>query len=227
MRKGLLASVICCAAALWAVPTALADSVTIGSVAPSSTGGCNTCTFMQFTTDPSSPSYVVPPAPATGPWMITSWSARGGIADGAASLEIWRPTNLAQQFQLVTIAAEQTFPANVVTSHAVSIPVLPGDHLALRTGADGSVAPNYVTGSSSDVNYGAVGVPITGQTMGPSMSDFVPNQIPNRRVNAEATLTAPSAAAPISTTPSKKKCKKKKRSAESAKKKKCKKHKKK
>jgi hypothetical protein len=162
---------------------------------------------MQFTTDASSPSYVVPAAPASGPWVVTSWSARGGNFAGTGALEIWRPTAVANQFQLITVGAQQPFPANVVTAQDVSIPVLPGDHLGVRSGSTSDFAPNYTSGPSADVTYGAVGTPTSGQTLGPPGSDFTANQIATRRVNAQATLTAPSA--PVPTTPqTKKKCRK-------------------
>jgi len=128
------------------------------------------------------------------------------------------------------IAPEQGFPTGVMTSHSVSVPVLPGDHLGVRTGPDSNFSPTYGTSYAGDVWFGPQGSPspVVGQTTGASSSDFPPPVFTsaNFRVNAGATLTSTSAAAPTPTT--EKKCKKKKhrRSAQSAKKN-CKKHKKK
>jgi hypothetical protein len=228
MRKRVLACVIGVAGALWLVPSASADTATIGAAAPppgTFTSGCTElCAFAQWTGDQTSPSYVVPPA-GGAPWSITSWSALGGPADGSASVEIWRPTGTENEFRLIAIGPEQTFPANVVTSHPVSIPVLPGDHLGLLAGYDTNFRPIYLAQPPGDSWFSPHGNPAVGQTVGSPSSDFpVPSSGADGRVNAQATLTsAPAAAAPVP----KKKCKKKKhkRSAKSAKKK-CKKHKK-
>ena len=50
MRKSFLACAIGLAMALWLVPPASADTVTIGAPAPSptSSGSCNSCAVMQF-----------------------------------------------------------------------------------------------------------------------------------------------------------------------------------
>jgi hypothetical protein len=232
MRKRVLACVIGVAGALWLVPSAAADTATIGAPAPSSDALGGTCTepcaFLQASTDAVSPSYVVPPLPAGGsPWSVTSWSALGGSGDSSASLEIWRPTATAGELRLIAIGPEQPFPTNVVTSHPVSIPVLPGDHLGILAGSDANFSPQYGTPYVGDVWIGPHPSPAVGQTTGAPSSDFFPTYSgTNVRINVAAVLTsAPAVAIP---TPTTKKCKKKKhkRSAQSAKKKKCKKHKK-
>jgi hypothetical protein len=166
----------------------------------------------------------VPQVPdGAGPWSVTSWGALGGAGDGSASLEIWRPTSTSGEFRLITIGPQEAFPAGVVTSHSVNIPVLPGDHLGLLTGPNGDFRPQYTSGLTGDVWIGPHPSPAVGQTAGAPSSDFYPDYSgTDVRVNVEATLTStPAPAAPV-----KKKCKKKhKRSAQSAKKK-CKKHKK-
>jgi hypothetical protein len=231
MRKRVLACVLGMAGALWLVPSAAADTVTIGAPAPSSevlSGTCTEpCAFLQASTDAVSPSYVVPPLPAGGtPWSVTSWSALGGSGDSSASLEIWRPTATAGELRLIAIGPEQPFPTNVVTSHPVSIPVLPGDHLGILAGFDSDFSPEYGTPYIGDVFMGPHPSPAVGETAGAPSSDFYPTYSgTNVRVNVAAVLTsAPPAATPVP----KKKCKKKKhkRSADSAKKK-CKKKKKK
>jgi len=144
------------------------------------------------------------------------------MTDGTASVEVWRATSTANEFRLIAIGPEQSFPANAVTSHAVSIPVQPGDHLGVLS-LTGEFSPASDSPFASDVELGVMGDPAVGQTTGALTSDFASFNEDRTRVNAAATLTAPSA-------PTKKpKCKKKKkhkRSAESAKKKKCKKRKK-
>jgi hypothetical protein len=228
MPKRVLACVLGVAGALWLVPSAAADTATIGAPAPSADvlGGTCTepCAFFQAATDAVSPSYVVPTLPAGGgPWSVTSWSALGGSGDSSASLEIWRPTSTAGEFRLIAIGPEQPFPTNVVTSHPVSIPVLPGDHLGVLAGSDADFSPQYGTPNVGDVWIGPHPSPAVGQTTGAPSSDFYPTYGgTNVRINVAAVVTsAPAAATPVP----KKKCNKKKhkRSAQSAKKKKCKK----
>jgi hypothetical protein len=236
MRARFLAGVglVGLVAALSLASAASADTATIGAAAPGALGG-TTANFViiQSTTDPASPSYVVPQIPGgAGPWSVTSWGARGGAGEGSASLEIWRPTSTSGEFRLIAIGPEQAFPAGVVTSHSVNVPVLPGDHLGLVTGPDGDFRPQYTTGLTGDVWLDPHGSPVVGQTTGAPSSDFFPvSSGTDVRVNMQATLTsapAVAAPAPTTTTPTRKCHKKKehKRSAESAKKK-CKKHKKK
>ena len=216
---GLTTAAICLPSA------AVADTVEIGSPSPSNfpeDSGCGGCHVLQVSTAPSTPSYVVPAAPAGGPWTITSWSARGGVDPGTGSVEVWRATGTANEFTLIAIGPEQSFPANTVTSHAVSIPVEPGDHLGVQSLA-GEFSPVYDTTADADREFGAIGNPMVSQTIGAPTSDFAHLDEDRLRVNAGATLTAPSVPAQKH-----KKCKKKKkhrRSAEIAKKKKCKKHK--
>jgi hypothetical protein len=232
-----------CAITLFAVigvaPYASADTATIGSASPTNfpmNSGCSGCHTLQFATDPSSPSYVVPAAPPGGPWTITSWSARGGFAEGTASVEVWRATATANEFSLVAIGPEQSFPANAVMSHDVNIPVQPGDHLGVLS-LVGEFSTTYDSPPPADVTFGAIGNPGIGGTIGAPTSGFGHITEDQFRINAAATLTAPSVPAQKK---KKKKCKKKKKNqhqaaatktaagsiAESAKKKKCKKRKK-
>jgi hypothetical protein len=170
---------------------------------------------------------VVPAQPAGGPWTLTSWSARGGFADGSAAVEVWRPTGTTNEFRLLVIGPQQTFPADTVVSYPMSIAVQPGDHLGVRN-LGGEFAPVYDSPLAADTAFGAMGDPAVGQTTGAPTSDFPHLTEGNLRVNAAATLTAPSA--PAVPAKHKKNCKRKKkhkRSGESAKKKKCKKKRKK
>jgi hypothetical protein len=219
-------------AALGIAPAASADTATIGAAAtPGSIfGGAANFTALQQTTDATSPSFAVPPVPAGGgPWSVTSWGALGGTGDGSASLEIWRPTGTSGEFRLIAIGPQQPFPTGVVTSHPVSIPVLPGDDLGILSGPDTDFSPTYSSGKVGDAAiWSNSGTPAVGQTMGGPSSDFSPHGgAADARVNVQATLTSTPAAATAPTTTKRCKKKKHKRSAESAKKKKCKKHKKK
>jgi hypothetical protein len=203
------------------VSAASAKTTTIGSASPSNFipgSGCGECHALQFTTAAGTPSYVVPPAPAGGPWTITSWSARGGTSSGTGAVEVWRPTATANEFRLIAIGPVETFAANTIVSHPVSIPVQAGDRLGILS-MTGEFSPTYDSASTADVTYGAVGNPMVGQTTGAPTSNFPVFIQTQNRINAEATLRAPDPP------PVTKKCKKKhkKRSAESAKKKKCKK----
>ena len=225
-------------AALGLAPAASADTTTIGAAAPASdllTSGSPGFVAIQSTTDPASPSFVVPSVPTgAGPWSVTSWGARGGMSASSASLEIWRPTSTSGEFRLIAIGPEQPFPTGAVTSHPVNIPVLPGDHLGVRSGPDSDFGPTYGSGLIGDIWISPHGSPVAGQTVGGPSSDFPPPLSTGKdfRVNVEATVTSTPAGAATTptttTTTTKKKCKKKKhkRSAASAKKK-CKKHKKK
>ena len=230
MRKGFLAGAIGLTLGLWLVPPASADTITIGAPAPSSMnmGPCNSCAVLQFTSNPASPSYVVPPAPAGSSWTMTSWSSRGGVADASAAVEVWRPTGNTDEFKLIAIGPDQPFPANTLVSHAVDIPVVPGDWLGVN-----SETTNY------DPDYGAVmgdstvftiGTPAQGQTLGGTGSDFPPAMLishASTRLNAAATLTSTSPAAATPPLVTKKRCKKHKKRAADAKKRKCKKKRKK
>jgi hypothetical protein len=232
MRRQLVAGTIGILAALWLVPSASADTVTIGAAATGPTGGAAAnFTVVQRATDPASPSFAVPPLPASGiPWSVTSWGALGGAGDGSASLEIWRPTGTMGELRLIAIGPQQGFPASVLTTHSVNIPVQPGDHLGVLTGPDTNFGAYYGSGGhpgDEAIWPNSSTVPATGQTIGAPGSDFYPNGgVSSTRANVQATLSSVPAASPPPTTKKCKKKKKHKRSAESAKKK-CKKHKKK
>jgi hypothetical protein len=225
MRKGFRAG-IGLAMALWLAPPASADTVTIGAPAPSPTtsGSCNSCAVMQFASDPASPTYVVPPAPAGSSWTITSWTSRGGIADASAAIEVWRATANAGEFRLIAIGPEQQFPTDTLVSHAVNIPVLPGDTLGVDSETT-NYDPDY-GGVAGDHTFLSIGTPAQGQTMGGTSSDFMVINYGSSRLNVAATLTSigPPGTTPV---PVKKKCRQhKKRRAAESKKKKCRKHKK-
>jgi hypothetical protein len=183
-------------------------------------GGTN-CSYFQESVAPGSTPYVVPAAPAGGPWTITSWSATGG-GGGHASLELWRPTGVSGQFRLVAKSASASIPGYTTPVIPASIPALPGDVLGLH-GDDGGVPVEYVLPPSSNVVRGVVGDAAVGDTSGPSSTWGSGFQDASYRINVGATLTAPDP--PVA---KKKQCKKKKKHhASIAKKKKCKKRKKK
>ncbi len=225
-------------ATLCLAPAASADTANIGAAAPAPGvlfGGASNFTVIQRQTDSTSPSFAVPQVPAGGgPWSVTSWGALGGAGAGTAALEIWRPTSTAGELQLIAIGPQQDFPTGVLTTHPVNIPVLPGDHLGVLSGAGTGFSSSYSSGKVGDeaIWPNSPTAPAVGQTIGADSSDFSPHGgALDARANVQATLTSTPAAGggTGTTTAPQSKCKKKKkhkRSAESAKKKKCKKHKK-
>src|SRR5688500_11539691 len=87
------------ALALTSAAPAAADTVTIGSIAPAGlTNDCSGCSFLQPATDPASPGYAVPTAPAGTSWRVISWSSRGNDNTAGSRLQIWRPTATAGEF---------------------------------------------------------------------------------------------------------------------------------
>jgi hypothetical protein len=223
MRKGYVAA-IAIAAALWVVPSAAAETVTIGAASPAPTtgGGCSQCRGLQLSTAPSSPGYVVPAAAPGGPWTMTSWTTMGGETAGTGAIEVWRPTATTGQYQLIAVGPDQSVPAGASVTLPVNIPVQPGDHIGVHSGDSPSGWDYVYTAADEDLLGRVTFAAAIGQTAGPG-GDFPITEQTNYRVNAAATLTAPDL--PVQ---KKKKCKRKKhkRSAESAKKKKCKKKKK-
>jgi len=161
-------------AALWLAPSAHAVTTTIGAVAPGPTGTeCGGCTDFQLATDSASPSYFVPPVPASGnPWTLTSWSVQGEAMDGSARLLVWRRTSNPGEFQLIAASPDQGVPANSALSFPVSIPVQPRDVIGIRSGSH--IDPVYDTSFTSDVVMAVPGLPGpgVGQTAGGMTSDF-------------------------------------------------------
>ena len=200
---------------LAASPSAGAVTVTIGQVSPPGNGnGCSECSGFQLSTDPASPSYVVPPLPPRGrSWTLTSWSARAmDVADATAKALVWRPTGVAGEFQLIAATPDAPIPAGQAPSISAVIPVQPGDALGLRTGLH-NIRLVYPSLSTSDVMLGVPNNPPFGATAGAPTSSNASGAFPQRLANVSATLTL-----------SLRKCKKHKhRSASAAKKRKCKK----
>jgi hypothetical protein len=214
------------AATIWLAAPAGAATVSLGRIAPMGVpGGCGGCSSLQLQSDPASSSYEVPPG---GPWTVTSWSARGGptMADSARLL-IYRPTATAGQFQLVANTADVPFGIVEAPVTPVSIPVLSGDRIGLRTTGTGDMPGAHPSAFAGDVFAGVMGNLMLGETVGPG-GDHALLQDDSNLTNVAVTLTAPD---PVPATT--KKCKKKKRkkkgkgtaSAPKKKKRKCKKRK--
>jgi hypothetical protein len=177
--------------------SATAASVQIGHVAgPTETGGCNQCTDMEVETTAPSPSYEVP----AGSWELTSWSGQGGLEGGSVRLRIFRATATPGQFRLVAESPLETIAAETVATFPVAIPVAPGDRLGLETGP-GTVVPNtYPTtfsGTLDDHEYGVVGAPKVGQTVGPG-GEFEVGTNNGYLLNIAATLSTPQHALQLS-----------------------------
>ena len=200
--RWLAAPILAAAALLCLASPAGAATANLGQIAPMGpTGGCSGCTFFQQQTDAASPSYVVPPG---GPWTVTSWSAHGGSMPDTARLRILRPTAAAGQFQLVAESSDVAVAAVAAPVTPVSIPVLPGDRIALGTFGGGDMPGAYPALSAADRRSFVIGGPfVVGHTTGPG-GTFPYGTDAALRVNVSATLTAPDPGPA-------KKCKKKKK----------------
>jgi hypothetical protein len=193
-------------AALFFAAPALGATASLGRIAPMGVpGGCGGCSSLQLQSDPASISYEVPPG---GPWTVTSWSARGGptMADSARLL-IFRPTATAGQFQLVANTPDVPFGIVEAPVTPVSIPVLPGDRIGLRTTGSGDMPGRHPSAFPADIFAGVMGNLMLGETAGPG-GDYGLLQDASQLANVAVTLTAPD---PVPATTKKKKCKKKKR----------------
>jgi hypothetical protein len=169
---------------------ASAASVQIGQLAPSNTdGGCDGCTNLQVETVSPAPSYEVP----AGSWTLTSWSAQGGLKGGSVKLRIFRPTAIPGQFRLVAETPLETIAPATIATFPAEIPVEPGDRLGLETGP-GTGGPNYYPSTYSaplgNREYGVVGAPTVGQTVGTG-GEFEVGNSGGHLLNIAATLTSP------------------------------------
>ena len=207
MSRGRLAIAwLVAAGSLGIASPAGAATVNLGQIAPMGpTGGCGGCTYFQSGTDVASPSYAVPPG---GPWTVTSWSTRGGSMPDSARLRVLRPTATPGQFQLVAESADVAVGVVAAPVTQVSIPVLPGDLLGLRTLGSGDMPGAHPAASAADRTSFVIGGPfLLGQTTGPGGTFPFGTNAANR-VNVSATLTAPD---PTPGSKEKKKCKKAKK----------------
>lgn len=135
MRKLLCGALLLASLAL--APAASAATIQIGQTAPPNTGnggGCGYCEDLQFSTDPSTPSYAVP---AGGGGVITSWSVLGAPSGATGPFDAWllvfRPALPAGDFSFVSESAEASPPADgQVHSYPTSIVVEPGDVIGLE-----------------------------------------------------------------------------------------------
>jgi hypothetical protein len=171
---------------------ASASSVQIGGLAPpDAVGGCNGCTRMQLETVSPAPSYEVP----GGNWNLTSWSAQGGLKGGSVSLRIFRPTAIPGQFRLAAETPLETVAPATIATFTAQIPVESGDRLGLETGP-GIGGPNYYpstySGPPGNRQYGVVGAPKVGQTVGAG-GEFDVGDDSGYLLNIAATLTTPTA----------------------------------
>jgi hypothetical protein len=169
---------------------ASAASVQIGQLAPANAaGGCDECTNLQVETVAPAPSYEVP----AGSWTLTSWSAQGGLKGGSVKLRIFRPTAVPGQFRLVAETPLETIAPATIATFPTQIAVEPGDRLGLETGPDAG-EPNYYPSNYSaplgDREYGVVGAPKVGQTVGTG-GEFEVGSSGGHLLNIAATLTSP------------------------------------
>jgi hypothetical protein len=169
---------------------ASAATVQLGQLAPATTdGGCDDCTNLQVETASPAPSYEVP----SGSWSLTSWSAQGGLKGGSVRLRIFRPTAIPGQFRLIAETPLETIAAATIATFPAEIPVEPGDRLGLETGPGMGGANNYPSTYSAPLGnrqYGAVGEPKVGQTVGTG-GEFEVGNANGHLLNIAATLTSP------------------------------------
>jgi hypothetical protein len=135
------------------------------------------------------PSYEVP----AGTWSLTSWSAQGGLKGGSVKLRIFRPTATPGQFRLVAESPLETVAAATIVTFPVQIPVEPGDRLGLQTGPGiGGINdyPSTYSAPLGDRQYGVIGGPSVGQTVGTGGEYEVGNDN-GHLLNIAATLTSP------------------------------------
>jgi hypothetical protein len=109
-------------------PSAMAKTITLGSVNASRAVPCQTgYSWVQQATAPSSPSYR---APVAG--KIKSWTTTENSAPASAALQIWRPTSNPFQFKAVGQSSTETIPAgHSPITFPTSISVKKGDTLGL------------------------------------------------------------------------------------------------
>ena len=177
--------------------SAQATTVTIGSLAPASTSSghaCGSCIQFQKSTDPGSPSYVVPP----GDWTITSWSSQAISSSPAVNrLLIFRPVAGTDQYMLIAETDDQSIPAGTNGPFATSIPVVGGDLLGVKTGSSGTNVGSYDSASLSDVVIGYGGTGAVGETCGAG-GTYMCNTFAGSLMNVSATLFKPDPPSPPS-----------------------------
>lgn len=141
-----------------------ANALKLGKPAPDvgKNESCGSCYVFQLETAPSSPSYVVP----SGDWKIKSWKAAGNKhGKGKARLQIYRPTGVSDQYEIVEQSAVERFPAGKITRHPANIKVEGGDHLGIVGVGD---FPSSYDGKDGDVVGHPTGCifPTVGTTVG-------------------------------------------------------------
>ena len=189
MSLGVLAVVVL-VGMLFLAAGASAASVQIGQLAPANAvGGCTECTHVQVETVSPAPSYEVP----AGEWDLTSWSAQGGLQGGTVRLRIFQPIAIPGQFRLVAETPLETIAPATIATFPVQIPVEPGDRLGLETGpavGGSDYYPSTYTAPLGNRQYGVVGAPKVGQTVGPG-GEFGVGDDSGYLLDIAATLTSP------------------------------------
>ena len=176
----------------WLAPSASAQTVTIGSVAPVDTPAtCFVCTTFQLATAATSPSYTVP----AGSWTITSWSARGRpTEDGLGRLRVFRPIGT-DLYRLVAETPDATIAEDAAPSIPTNLPVQPGDVIGSLTHEILPIPNLYSGEADDDAASVATGSMMVGETAGTG-GDYSYGTSSGFRVNVSAVLTGPSQAGP-------------------------------
>lgn len=166
-------------------PAARAETVSLGRLGvtnPKNT--CTKCHYLQVASSAAA-GYVVPP----GEWTLSAWSGEGGEVDGLVRFDVYRPTGVAGQYQVLSQSEWETVPAATVSTFPASVPVRGGDVIGLATGPSGYPAL-IQTGDEADVNGSLIGTPAPGELVGSGTAREV-NTSGQRELNVEATITRP------------------------------------
>jgi hypothetical protein len=163
---------------------ARAATVTLGQVAPQGTTGSTTnITTFQYSSAPTSPSYVVP----AGNWTVTSWSSEAGTTTSLARLRIIRPVG--NHVTIVAETSDQSIPANTNGPFPTNLPVQEGDLIGFQTGNPaGNIAP-YYPGQFGDTAEYILGAAQVGDSACGSM--FACATATSSLTNVSVTLHAP------------------------------------
>jgi len=153
-RIGAIAASLAAAAALLLPSSALASTAQLGSLSGAVTQFCPSGIDVVQSMSAGA-SYSVP----SGGTSITGWSIQAGPADqGTAALEVWRPTAIATDYQLVGMSSPQTLIPGALINVDLSaspIPVNSGDLIGLHVeGSVLSCATITGNGSADVISFG-------------------------------------------------------------------------
>jgi hypothetical protein len=167
-RHALAALVAVVGLMVFGLPAASASTTTIGSTF---TGGTSVfpppTTYVQRSTDATSPSYTVP----TGGATITSFSVQANADTGdQVKFKVFRPGVGPDQYTVIGSSATQTLVANMLNTFVVGISVQPGDVIGITAiaGAPPVAKPGFATGDQANEASGDFAVSSAYNPVSPS-----------------------------------------------------------